>query len=449
MSADGSGPHYALRCAGCGRETPDDGLTTACRECGDSALLRTRYADRAFPVGPEVSAASGIFRYARWLPVRREVPGSCLPAVHRSEGLAAALGLTDLWISFSGYWPEMGCHMETGTFKELEAYTVLARIPENAGTLVVASAGNTAAAFASACRRSGTRCLLVVPEFALRALEFGAPGEGWGRAVRVLGLPGATYNDAITYAARLVASSPAYVGEGGVRNVGRRDGLAVIALAAYEAMGRLPDVYVQAVGSGAGALGVHEAATRILAAAPGGRLPRLLLCQNAARAPLRDAWHGTRDGRTGGAPSPPAPDPASYAPELLNSAPPFATAGGVREALRASGGTVLVADEDAARRAAALFEEREGIDIEPPAAVAVACLREAVRTGRIAPRARILLNVTGGGRERLRRERLRRAPRVRATATGRAREPEGGTGGKGGPPVAGSGAGVRSWGSPR
>ncbi|MFG3258600.1 pyridoxal-phosphate dependent enzyme [Streptomyces sp. NPDC048172] len=210
---------------------------------------------------------------------------------------------------------------------------------------------------------------------------------------------------------------PAYVGEGGVRNVGRRDGLGVVALAAYEAMGCLPDVYVQAVGSGAGALGVHEAASRILAGGGGPGLPRLVLCQNAAYAPLRQAWHG---GRTplGRAPSAYAPSahapstyaPSTYAPELLNSAPPFATAGGVRDALRASGGTVLVADEGAARRAAALFEECEGIDIEPPAAVGVACLRAAVREGRVAPGARVLLNVTGGGRARLTRPPRRSGP---------------------------------------
>ncbi len=61
---------------------------------------------------------------------------------------------------------------------------------------------------------------------------------------------------------------------------------------------------------------------------------------------------------------------------------------------------MLVADRTSALAASAMFEELEGVDIEPAAAVAVACLRDAVLDGRVPKDARILLNVTGGGRRR-------------------------------------------------
>jgi cysteate synthase len=32
--------------------------------------------------------------------------GSSAPVTYKSEGLAEKLGLTNLWITFSGYWPE-------------------------------------------------------------------------------------------------------------------------------------------------------------------------------------------------------------------------------------------------------------------------------------------------------------------------------------------------------
>ncbi len=58
---------------------------------------------------------------------------------------------------------------------------------------------------------------------------------------------------------------------------------------------------------------------------------------------------------------------------------------------------------DEAKAAKKLFESREGIDILPPAAVAVAALMQACERGLNKGR-RILLNITGGGYERLKRE---------------------------------------------
>ena len=101
-----------------------------------------------------------------------------------------------------------------------------------------------------------------------------------------------------------------------------------------------------------------------------------------------------------------------YANELVNRTPPFAVGEGMRTVLRATVGQVLLADGAAARAARAMFEELEGIDIEPPAAVAVACLIEQVRRGEVPPEASVLLNITGGGRTRLARA-ARARPAVR------------------------------------
>jgi cysteate synthase len=54
-----------------------------------------------------------------------------------------------------------------------------------------------------------------------------------------------------------------------------------------------------------------------------------------------------------------------------------------------------------ARRAARLFEELEGIDIVPAAAVAAASLIQAVAHGGIDDSDVVLLNVTGGGVQNL------------------------------------------------
>jgi len=60
--------------------------------------------------------------------------------------------------------------------------------------------------------------------------------------------PGNDYTDAINLAGR-IAKLPGIV-EGGARNVARRDGMGTLMLDAAVTLGKMPDHYFQAVGSG-------------------------------------------------------------------------------------------------------------------------------------------------------------------------------------------------------
>jgi cysteate synthase len=93
-----------------------------------------------------------------------------------------------------------------------------------------------------------------------------------------------------------------------------------------------------------------------------------------------------------------------YADELTNRTPPYEIRGGVHDSLVESRGDVLIADNESVRIAINMFLELEGIDIEPAAGVALACLRDAVNKGRIERESVVLLNITGGGRRRFRRD---------------------------------------------
>lgn len=380
--------HYRLVCVGCGARHADDGLMLNCPRPHEPAFLRTEYDETAFQPDP---AEAGIYRYRRWLPVRRTFPGAGRTAVYRGERLGRMLGLDNLWIAFSGYWPDRGATLTTGTFKELEAFTVLGRLPPDPPTLVVASAGNTAAAFAWACSLHRIPVLVMIPEHALPALRFPGPLDPCV-AVVVHDEP-ADYSDVIAFADR-VARLPGFTAEGGARNVARRDGLATAMLGAVEEMGGLPDHYVQAIGSGAGAIAAHEAAGRL---APPHRRPGLLLCQGLPVAPVHAAW-------VAGSSDVDSTDRAAgpiIAPELVNRRPPYAIRGGLREALTESGGDVLAADRAAVVEAMATFRSVEGIDVEPPAGVALAALRDHCAAGRMPRDAAVLLHITGGGRAEL------------------------------------------------
>ena len=54
-------------------------------------------------------------------------------------------------------------------------------------------------------------------------------------------------------------------------------------------------------------------------------------------------------------------------------------------------------DNNTAMEAARFFEEKEGCDLHPAAAVALAGLHQAVLTNRIDRNETVLLNITGGG----------------------------------------------------
>jgi cysteate synthase len=397
---------YRLGCSGCGASFEDDGVQLDCTQAHAPALLRSQYDEATFRID---DAEPSVLRYRRWLPTGREIATASRTAVFRSSGLAAKLGLRDLWIAFNGWWPERGATLRTATFKELESIAVLARLaPDEDRTLVVASAGNTAAAFADACSVNDIPMLIVVPASAFARI---AAIARIGPSVHIVALEGAEYDDAIAFA-RQLETSEGFIYEGGVRNVARRDGLGLVMLSAAEAMGTLPHYYFQAVGSAAGALGVFEAAQRLIGDGRfGARLPRLMLAQNAPFTPLHDAWRTRADVLTERSPADAKAQIAQIGATVLsNQTPPYTIAGGVREALAASDGNVDAITNGEMLDAMMLFAETEGIDIDPEAGIATASLVRARNAGTLAPDATVLLNVTGGGRSLRARETHGAAP---------------------------------------
>ena len=389
--------HYSLRCQSCDSTFEDDGLLLECPMQHEPALLSAEYKDERFQ--PDTHA-EGIYRYRKWLPGTRLLSGVCSSVTYKSEQLNHIIGLSNVWVVFNGYWPEQGATLETTTFKELEAWAVLSRIPEQQeGVLVVASAGNTAAAFARACSLNELPCLIIVPEAGLSNLRF---SDVLDPCVKIVSLTGFTdYFDAITLANR-VSRIDGFFPEGGVKNVAKREGLGTTVLNAVETLGQIPDYYFQAIGSGAGAIAAYDAAKRL---ADDGRFgkkpPRLMLSQNLPFVPIYMSWKSNRrelieisddDGKK--------QIQQIAAHVLSNRRPAYSVRGGIFDALTETQGDMLTADNFEAIHAKQLFEETEGIDIDPAGAVAFASLLKAARDGGIEREALVLLNITGGGRHR-------------------------------------------------
>ncbi len=377
-----------------GREFDDKGWTLADPEGGEPSLVRAIYENEHFEPRKDLD---GIYRYANWMPIRRTLRNSCAPVTYKSKNLAQFLGLENLYITFSGWNPKIGARMTTCSFKETEAYSVLARMdPKEKRILVVQSAGNTARAFAHVCSENKIPVVICVPQDNLEDLWFHKPLHS---CVKLIAVPhGCDYYDAISLGEKL-ASDPRYLLEGGAKNVARRDGMGTTVLSCVEEMGRIPDAYFQAVGSGTGAIAAWENAERL---AKDGRFGpnkmRVYVAQNEPFTLMYDSWKaGTRalvdldpdEGR-------------NYAERVIatvlsNRKPPYSIAGGLYDVLKASGGDFYVASNNDIIYWLLQFRNKEGYDLLPAPCVAVTTLAKAVKEGAVKKDEFIMLNCTGGG----------------------------------------------------
>ena len=387
---------YTLQCVATGREFDDTGWILDDRECKTPSLVRANYANKKLEVKTD---DYGFYKYCDWLPVKRILQGSSAPVTYKSEALAKHLGLSNLWITLNGYAPRRGVKMTTCSFKETEAYSVCARISEDEErVLVVASAGNTARAFARVCSDNNIKLLLVVPADNLDALWFTEPINDCVKLI--VCEKGGDYFDAINLS-NMALKSHKFYAEGGAKNIARRDGMATTVLSAATTIGRIPDYYFQAVGSGTGAIAAWEANMRLIEdGGYGDNLMRLIVSQNAPFVPIYDAWRAdSREMLDYDAKKARRDAELIDAKVLSNRKPPYTFAGGLYDALKATNGDVVVATTAQARRARKLFKELEEIDIHPAPAVALASLIKMVEAGMIEKDACIMLNITGAGEE--------------------------------------------------
>jgi len=385
---------YSLVCCATGHKFEDAGWTLGDPQCDCPSLIQADYEEKQFVPREDLD---GIYRYADWLPISRTLKHSCAPVTYKSKGLASFLGLENLYITFSGWNPRIGAKMRTGSFKETEAYSVLARMnPDDKRILIVQSAGNTARAFAQVCSDNRIPIVICVPQDNLHDLWFRKPLH---KCVKLVAAPhGCDYYDAIALGEKL-ATDPRFVLEGGAKNVARRDGMGTTVLSCVEKMGRIPDAYFQAVGSGTGAIAAWENACRLEADGRFGKNGmRVYVAQNTPFTLMYDAWKADsralpeitpEEGR--------CKSERILATVLSNRKPPYSLAGGLYDVLKASNGDFFLASNNDIIYWMMQFRNREGYDLLPAACVAVAALAQAVKDGTVKKDEYIMLNCTGGG----------------------------------------------------
>ena len=386
---------YLLMNVADGRVFDDKGWILDDPEGQRPSLVRAIYEQKQLHVGDD---RLGLYKFADWMPIQRVLENPSCPITYKSEKLAKVLGLNNLYITFSGWWPERGARMTTCSFKETEAYSVCARLSDayRDQVLVVASAGNTARAFAKVCSDNGIKLLLCVPQDNIKALWFDKPLNPCVKLLTTAS--GSDYFDAIQLS-NYVCELPGFLAEGGAKNIARRDGMSTTMMSAVTFIGQIPDFYFQAVGSGTGAIAAWEANLRFLEDGRfGNKKARLFVSQNKPFVPMYDAWCADSRALLPYDADQARKDAAAIcAPVLSNRKPPYSLAGGLFDALKDTQGDILAVSNEEAQAAKALFLETEGRDIYSAAAVALASLVQAVHYNKVQPDDTVMLNITGGG----------------------------------------------------
>ncbi len=388
------GTKYKLMNVGTGRVFEDRGWMLADPEASSPSLVRAVYENKKFTPRDDLK---GLYRYAEWMPINRTLRHSCAPVTYHSKGLGQFLGLDNLYITFSGYNPKIGAKFQTCSFKETEAFSVCARLDrKEKRTLVVQSAGNTARAFAQVCSDNLIPIVICVPLDNRHDLWF---QHKLNPCVKLVASPaGSDYYDAIALGDKLCQDSR-YFAEGGAKNVARRDGMGTTLLSAVEAIGRIPDAYFQAVGSGTGAIAAWENNLRLIEDGRfGSHKMKIFVAQNKPFTLLHDSWQAGKRELAALDPDTGRRQAESILAKVLsNRKPPYSLAGGLYDALLDTKGDTFLASNDDIIYWILQFRNLEGYDIFPAPACAVHALATAVREGKVGKEDVIMLNITGGG----------------------------------------------------
>lgn len=377
-----------LYCPYCGSEMKDDGSSNICPKC-EKGLLEYKCLNKRLKEVKLINDTRSLWDYP-FVPKYAIVPTKVKPNIYKADELGEELGLKELYVAFSGYFPERNVFSETGTFKDLEAYFILSRfslLNDYYEGILVPSSGNTSRAVINAGLKFNYKVKVVVPQKSLKKLWIVKRDEmdekKIEKLVKIITFKDDDkgYNDAIKYATN--EGNGKYWYDGGYSNPARRYGAGIVATEFLLKYRRPFDYYIQAVGSATGPLGIASTLKNF------GIKASYILAQDINYHPLYDLIEYGRiiSNNT----------KEVIAEELTNSSPPYKD---VKKILDHKSRIYLI-DKNEFIESKKLFERIEGIDIEIPSAFAVASLIKAINDGLVKKDTRVLLHITGGGIKRM------------------------------------------------
>jgi threonine synthase len=372
-----------LECTICGAQQPYEPFVPAiCNQC-QSQWLEANYDYAGFKrelLRGLPGRPANLWRYQDILPLNSPELLDLYPAggtpLWLSGRFAPALGANTVYIKDERYGP-------TSSFKDRQAAVAVAAMNENnVREAVIASTGNAAVAYASACARSGIKLWVfmtsLVPQEKLReAALFGA------EVIRVSG----NYDQTKLIASQFAQRRHLLL-DRGASSVPARESMKTIAYEIVEQLGwRSPDWYIQSVSGGLGPLGVYHGFKEMLQMGLIHHLPKLAVIQSAGCAPMVNAFKAGRDTA-----EPVIPDTRIT---ILSTGDPGKSYTYLWNLTQQFGGTMESVTDAEAFAAMISLAKSEGMAVEPATAVAFAGLEKLLRNGTILPGELVVVNCTG------------------------------------------------------
>jgi threonine synthase len=357
--------------------------------------LRTVHQDRPLWVRYDLAAVAAavtrdaivrrpktLWHYRELLPVENDAHivslGEGMTPLLDCPRLARKLGMERLLVKDESQLP-------TGSFKSRGMSVAVSMAKElGLSRLAIPTAGNAGGALAAYCARAGMDCFVFMPA--------DTPEVNRGEAA----LFGAR-----TFLVDGLIGDCAAIVRAGVERLGwfdmstlkepyRLEGKKTMGLELAEQMGwQLPDVILYPTGGGTGLIGMWKAFAelRALRWLDSRTLPRLFACQSSGCAPIATAFDAGARKAT-----------APQSPRTIASGLRVPTAVGdfmILDAVRASFGRAMAADEDGIAGWMRLAAETEGLSLCPESAVCLGVLERALREGHVSSSETVVLFNTG------------------------------------------------------
>ncbi|MDD3685515.1 MAG: pyridoxal-phosphate dependent enzyme [Bacteroidales bacterium] len=395
---------YYLKCVKCEHVTSDFGEWFAqnqvCPQCGSKhseVWYNSDYKELPFIIKGN---PLNFWQYFYYLPLNRREN-----IITRNEG---AVDLQQWWFLEDFAREKYGIDIKvlvyrndlnggTGTFKDVAASLAASIFKENEiKQYCVASTGNTATAYARYLSIAETNCSVFIPDNALRASEAAISAYGQ-RVFRVKG----DYAKAKEIAAAYSKKHNILISSGNIDPI-RVEAKKTMVFEWIRQIGKMPDVYIQAISGGTGPIAIDKGLREIKSVYPELEMPRLIMVQPDACDPMVQAWENAeKNGFPEGYENeyPIIDNPQTEVPTLATGNP--ATYPIIAKLVEKSGGCFIRMKEKKLVPVGKLIAYERKLLLGPASAVCVAGFFNALEKGLIKTGETVLLN-TGEG--------VRRAP---------------------------------------
>jgi threonine synthase len=377
-----------LVCRTCEHAYPLAAMLEGCPDClrvGRVAILDPVYALEDVTRLPLPDPGRRLWAYHRFLPVPDAAAVVTLgegytPLVPLPD-VQAETGAAQVWLKYEAVNP-------THSFKDRANAVAVSMARYFGFTKVMCSTtGNHGVSLAAYAARAGLRCLVLLPPGAPRAAA---------QEIRFFGASVVVVNgDIEPLMTQLWRAHRWYISQRNAPGVGGRPygnpfGMEGYKTMAYEIVqqlgGRVPDRVLMPVGGGDGAWGMYKGFDEIRRLGLAAVVPRAIVCQSAAGAPLVNAWRRNLSGVA----------PVATAPTIARSIVDRQSGDHALWAVRWSGGRAVEVTDGELRAAADLLA-RCGVCVEPSSAASLAGLRALARDGESFAGQTIVLIGTGAG----------------------------------------------------